>query len=114
MDVQEILTRAQDAMTGRRVFGEPIQLENVTVIPAAMVQGGGGGGGKNTEQGGVGFGLKAKPVGVYVVRNGDVVWRPALDVNRIILGAQVVAVTALVVMAPLIQRWVSRSLQRSR
>jgi uncharacterized spore protein YtfJ len=33
-----------DAVTVKRVFGEPYQKNGVTVIPAAKVMGGGGGG----------------------------------------------------------------------
>jgi uncharacterized spore protein YtfJ len=34
----------RDAVTVKRVFGEPYQKNGVTVIPAAKVMGGGGGG----------------------------------------------------------------------
>jgi uncharacterized spore protein YtfJ len=47
--------------------------------------------------GGSGLGVRVRPVGVYVVDSQGVHWRPALDVNRAILGGQVVA--ALVVLA---------------
>ena len=100
MDVQELLGQAKDAMTAKRVFGEPYQQDGVTVIPAARVQGGGGGGEGEGATGagsgrGSGFGLIARPVGAFVIRGGDVTWRPALDVNRIIVGCQVVGVVAL-------------------
>jgi hypothetical protein len=39
--------------------------------------------------------MTARPVGAYVVRDGDLSWRPAVDVNRIILGGQVVLIVAL-------------------
>lgn len=70
MDTQQILVGAQDALTARRVFGEPIHAEGATIIPVAVVRGGGGGGDRQTQQG-VGFGLQARPAGVYVVRNGE-------------------------------------------
>ena len=62
-DVNELLGGAQDAITVKRVFGDPIETEGVTVIPAAKVGGGGGGGGDNENNGGGGFGLGARPVG---------------------------------------------------
>ena len=73
----------QDVMTVRRVYGEPYQADGVTVIPVAVIRGGGGGGGGegtgdqngNTGSGvggGMGFGVNARPVGVYVVKDGDV------------------------------------------
>jgi uncharacterized spore protein YtfJ len=37
VNVQEILTNARDAMTVRRVFGEPYERDGVTVIPVAAV-----------------------------------------------------------------------------
>jgi uncharacterized spore protein YtfJ len=102
MDVNEVIDRARDAINVRRVFGEPIQQEGTTLVPAAWVSGGGGGGsgegpaaegakGADTARGqGSGFGVRARPAGVFVMRNGKVSWTPAVDVNRIVLGAQVV------------------------
>ena len=80
---------AQDAITVKRVFGDPIETEGVTVIPAAKVGGGGGGGGENENNGGGGFGLGARPVGAYVIKGDDVRWVPAVDVNRLSAGVLV-------------------------
>jgi uncharacterized spore protein YtfJ len=82
--VDEILAGARDAISVKRVYGDPIESEGVTIIPAAKVGGGGGGGGDSAGDGGGGFGIGARPVGVYVVKDGDVSWRPAVDVNRMI------------------------------
>jgi uncharacterized spore protein YtfJ len=90
-----------------RVFGTPIHEDGLTVIPVARVSGGGGGGGgtgpmaaaaesdKTTSGSGGGVGIAAKPVGVFVVREGDVRWRPAVDFNKIIMGGQIVVAVAL-------------------
>ena len=43
-DIDATLKGARDAMTVSRVFGEPIERGEVTVIPVAQIQGGGGGG----------------------------------------------------------------------
>jgi uncharacterized spore protein YtfJ len=83
-NIDEILAGARDAISVKRVFGDPIESEGVTVIPVARVGGGGGGGGDNEDNGGGGFGLGARPVGAYVIKDGEVSWRPAVDVNRII------------------------------
>jgi uncharacterized spore protein YtfJ len=83
-NVDEILAGARDAISVKRVYGDPIESEGVTIIPAAKVGGGGGGGGDSAGDGGGGFGIGARPVGVYVVKDGDVSWRPAVDVNRMI------------------------------
>jgi uncharacterized spore protein YtfJ len=111
MDAQQILIGTQDALTARRVFGEPVRVNDTTIIPAAVVRGGGGAGGSGAQQGGgVGFGLNARPAGVYVVRDGDVSWHPAIDVNRIVLGGQLVAIAALLALRPLLLRWVQHRL----
>jgi len=95
MDIRETIERATDAMTVKRVYGEPYEKNGVTIIPAARVQGGAGGGGGEGPEGqgrgsGSGFGVNARPVGAFVIRGEDVEWRPAIDVNRVILGGQIV------------------------
>jgi uncharacterized spore protein YtfJ len=102
VDVMQTIEQAKDSMTVKRVYGEPLEKGGVTVIPAARVQGGAGGGGGEGPQGegrgsGSGFGVNAKPVGAFVIRGDEVVWRPAIDVNRVILGAQIVALVGLLV-----------------
>lgn len=102
MDVQETIDRARDAITVSRIFGEPYERDGVTVIPAAAVGGGGGGGGGEDEEkkqrgGGSGFGLGGRPVGAYVIQDGEVRWEPATDLTRLILRGQLIA--ALVVLA---------------
>jgi uncharacterized spore protein YtfJ len=108
VDVDRTIEGAKDALTVRRVFGDPYEKNGVTVIPAARVQGGAGGGGGQAPDGsgsgsGSGFGVNAKPAGVYVVKGDDVAWRPAVDVNRVILGAQVVAVLALLLARTIVK-----------
>jgi uncharacterized spore protein YtfJ len=83
MNVDELLSGARDAISVRRVFGEPIEQNGTVVVPVAKVGGGGGGGGDNEQNGGGGFGLGARPVGVYVIKDGQVNWRPAIDPVRI-------------------------------
>jgi uncharacterized spore protein YtfJ len=104
MDPQLVLKGAQESMTVRRVFGDPIEVGGTTLVPVARVSGGGGGGGRGTDEGGVGYGLNTRPVGVYVIRNGDARWRPAIDINRVILGGQLVAMTAIAFLGPVIAR----------
>lgn len=101
--VDELVERAQETFSGRRVFGDPIQQNGVTVLPAADVVGGGGGGGGHDEEGqegmGGGFGLRARPAGVYVIDGGKVRWQPAVDVNRLL------STLASVAIASLFYRW---------
>ena len=99
-DVRQTIEHARDVMSVRRVFGEPYEKNGVTVIPAARVQGGAGGGGGDGPGGegtgvGAGFGVNAKPAGAFVIRGEEVDWRPAIDVNRVILGGQLIAIAAL-------------------
>jgi uncharacterized spore protein YtfJ len=109
--ILDTLREVVDNATVGRVFGTPIHHDNLVVLPVAKV-GGGGGGGSGTgpapdgqENGGTGggFGMSAKPLGVFVLKNGKVSWRPAIDVNRVVLGGQIVAVTALLVLRALIK-----------
>jgi uncharacterized spore protein YtfJ len=90
MKVDELLAKARDAMTVSRVFGEPHVHDGVMVIPAAVVVGGGGGGGGRDAEGcdaeGGGFGLFAHPVGAYVIKDGQLRWVPAIDVNLAVLA----------------------------
>lgn len=99
-------TIVENADAGK-VFGPPIQQDGTILLPVARV-GGAGGGGAGTgpadadqQVGGTGggFGLSAKPLGVYVLRDGKVRWLPAVDVNKIIMGAQLVAMAGMLLAA---------------
>jgi uncharacterized spore protein YtfJ len=108
MEVQDVLAQARDTMTVKRVFGEPYEKNGVTIIPAARVQGGAGGGSGEDPQGqgrgsGSGFGVTARPVGAFIIQGGELSWRPAVDVNRIILGGQVVVVIALLTLRAIVK-----------
>ncbi|MDH3730838.1 MAG: spore germination protein GerW family protein [Acidimicrobiia bacterium] len=110
--LQDILSNVKDGMTVSKVFGEPYEKNGTTVIPVAAVRGGGGGGGGGGEGpdgegeghgSGGGFGLTARPVGAYVLDEEGVKWEPALDVSRIAIGGQIIAVVALLVVRSLIK-----------
>jgi uncharacterized spore protein YtfJ len=101
MDPRELIKSARDALSVRQVFGEPVERDGVTVIPAATVIGGGGGGaGEGAGQPsngdgeaepqrqsgvGVGFGGVMWPAGAFEIRDGRVTWRPAIDLTRVLL-----------------------------
>ena len=103
MNVNELMTTARDSMTVRRVFAEPYEKDDVTIFPAASVAGGGGGGGGADDQGqqgeGGGFGMRAKPAGAYLLKGGELRWRPAVDVNRLIVTIGAVAVVYMITRA---------------
>jgi len=46
-----------------------------------------------------------RPAGVYVIRNGRATWRPAVNVNLIVAGGQLVAIAALFALRPILTRW---------
>lgn len=98
MELEELMEQTREAMTADGVYGKPYEKNGVTVIPAAVVRGGGGGGGGSSPEGqgrGGGFGLKASPTGAWVIEDGTVEWKPAFDLNRAILGGQIVALAAI-------------------
>ncbi|MGA9114563.1 MAG: spore germination protein GerW family protein [Candidatus Dormiibacterota bacterium] len=113
MQVEDILNRVRDVASVRQVFGEPYDRDGTLVVPVARIRGGGGGGkGSDTTDGsekgpqgwGGGFGVDARPLGVYVIRDGKVSWQPAVDVTRIVLQGQLVAIFALLVARRLARR----------
>ncbi|MDJ0397913.1 MULTISPECIES: hypothetical protein [Rhodococcus] len=56
----------------------------------------GGNGGTSADAGnseGGGFGVGARPVGAYVISGGNVSWRPAVDVNRLVRSVAGVVIT---------------------
>lgn len=114
-----ITETARDALTVRRVVGEPVVHGDTMVIPVARVSGGSGMGygegavgghgadqkpGGQGDGGGGGFGVSARALGVYVISGDSVEWRPAVDVTRIVLGGQVVAAIAILTLARLLRR----------
>jgi uncharacterized spore protein YtfJ len=111
--VLDKLGAVKDAMTVSRVFGESYQVDGVTIVPVATVRGGGGGGGgEGTSTGGedtgtgagLGFGVIVRPVGVYIVKDGEVRWQPAMDVMRVILGGQLLGLAAIFALRRLLKR----------
>jgi uncharacterized spore protein YtfJ len=106
MDVEKLMSRITDDLTPRRVFGEPIERGGVLLVPVARVRGGAGGGsgGRDGEEGtGGGGGLDAKGLGVFVVKDGDVSWQPALDVTKLAVGGQVFALVLLLVVRSILR-----------
>lgn len=120
MEIQELMERAYDTVTVRRVYGKPIKRDGVLVIPAAAVQGGaglGGGTGKGAtsagEQGegsgyGGGWAVRARPVGAFVVKDGHVTWQPAVDPSRIMAIGATVLVVGFLALRSAARSWASR------
>jgi uncharacterized spore protein YtfJ len=108
MEVGDVITQARDTLTVKRVFGDPYERNGITVIPVAKVQGGAGGGDGEGPEGqgrgsGSGFGMNARPVGAFLIRGDEVTWRPAVDLNKIVLGGQIVAIVALLTIRAIVK-----------
>jgi len=96
---RELISTARHVMSVKRVYGDPYEKNGLTIIPAAIVGGvaGGAGGDQAGDEsdGERGFGLMARPSGAWIVQDDQVTWKPAIDVNRIVLGGQIIAFTAI-------------------
>lgn len=111
MDVQELLGKVAQHLSVSRAFGTAYEKDGSMVIPVAFVAGGGGGGegptgtpasdpaedvgsgadtsapnGATSGSGG-GLGGVVMPVGVYVVKDEQVRWIPAVNANLVIIVA---------------------------
>jgi uncharacterized spore protein YtfJ len=118
MALRELVGSATEAANVKRVFGQPIERDGMTVIPVASVRGGFGGGESEPRPGaksgpgsaggsGGGGAFSATPAGVYVVKDGELSWHPAVDTNRSILLGCLTGIVALLVF-----RSVARSMVR--
>ena len=125
-DPGAVTRAASDALNVRRVFGEAYERDGTLVIPVAAMYGGTGSGFGMGDIGGVhhgdtshserqgvggggGFGVRVRPVGVYVIDDSGTHWRPTVDVNRVILGGQAVGIVIAVSLS-----WALRHSRRQR
>lgn len=104
-DPSGFVDAVRDTFTVRRVFGEPYERDGILVIPVAKIIGasglGSGAGEGPAEQGsghggGGGLGVRAVPIGVFYVDDIGAHWKPTLDLNRALLGGQLVLGAVLV------------------
>ena len=111
-DVQELLGKVAQHLSVSRAFGTAYEKDGSLVIPVALVAGGGGGGegtfgspttdsiddggfegednatdAESSSGFGGGFGGLVMPVGVYVVKDEQVRWVPAVNANLVIVVA---------------------------
>jgi uncharacterized spore protein YtfJ len=108
MKVDEMIHGAQEALAVSRVYGEPIAKNGVTLIPAAEVSGAGGGGSDEANNGGGGFGLSARPVGMWVIRGEEVEWEPAVDATKVAMRGMLVAIVFLFVVRSVVKTLAGR------
>jgi uncharacterized spore protein YtfJ len=100
MSVESLLAKAGEGIHAGRSFGPVVEADGCLILPVALAAGGGGGGEGPTEGGqgsGGGFGTVSWPLGVYVIKDGEARWVPALDATRVALG--VLALVRAVVRA---------------
>lgn len=107
--IERLIEDTRDAIGVERVFGAPVERDGMTLIPAAAVRGGSGGGlteaSEDSPSGsGAGFGLTARPVGAYRIKDGEVEWIPAADTTRVIVLAEFAAIVALLVIRSVLGR----------
>jgi uncharacterized spore protein YtfJ len=114
MDAMDVLAKAREGMNLRTVYGEPVTHDGLVIIPVARISGGAGGGSGQDSSGarqsgeGAGFGIRSAPVGVFVVKDGTVTWRPSMDLNKVILGGQIVGVVALLTIGSIVRAVLTR------
>ena len=104
-ELMDALERARQAIDIDHVFGEPIERGGVILIPVAKVTvGGGNGRGPGDMGGGGGWGGRCEPVGAFAIHDGKVSFQPVVDVNKIIAGAYVVGIVAILATPRIIRR----------
>jgi uncharacterized spore protein YtfJ len=87
-----ITQQIQERFTAGIVYGDPVESNGAILLPAAYVVGGGGGGSDPNLGEGGGFGLVASPAGGWVIRDGEIRWKPAINPTVIIAGGYLVAI----------------------
>ncbi len=93
--VDALLAGVREAITVSRVFGEPIERGEVTIIPVASVRGCGCSCGGDDQERRGGFGIKARPAGALVIRGDSVEWKPAVDLSRVLGTLALVSAASL-------------------
>lgn len=108
MKLADLMMEAKQNIGAKGVYGEPYEKNGVTIIPAARIMGGVGGGegpagapgpggttdldGTPSTATGAGYGVSGHATGAFVIKGNDVSWVPAVDVNRLMFGFQIVAI----------------------
>jgi uncharacterized spore protein YtfJ len=117
MALREFVGGLNEGSTVRRIFGDPIEKDGVLIVPVATLGGGVGGGEGPSAKGagdaegkaaapmawGGGGMWSARPAGVYVLKNGEVSWIPAVDQNRTILLSLLTGIASLLVLRSVVR-----------
>lgn len=108
--IERLAQRLGISASASTIYGEPVERDGVTVIPAAkaMYGFGGGSGSKAGEEGtGGGGGVGIKPVGYIEIKDGNTKFRSIPDPERVI---KIIAVSG--VMAFFILKGVDKLVNR--
>jgi uncharacterized spore protein YtfJ len=114
MALKELVGGITDSSSVRRVFGDPIEKDGILVIPVASIRGGFGGGegpaASSSADGsaapaswGGGGAWSASPAGVYLLKNGEIEWEPAVDANRTVLLGCLTGIVSLLVLRSIVR-----------
>ena len=95
MNMPEVLDEVRSSIEAKRVYADPVHEDGVTVVPAATVRGGGGGGTDDEGQSGGGFGIAGSPTGAWIVKEGEVTWKPAIDATKVLVLGELTAIVGL-------------------
>jgi len=106
---EELVEKNEGVMTVKRVFGEPITSDGLTLIPVAKVRGAGGGGSGESETGpgkgwGAGYAATAEGIGTYVIKGQSVRFVPVVDVVRVMRMTALVVLGVLFLFRPRLRR----------
>lgn len=90
MDLRaELLESLDFDPNASRVYGQPYETAGgTTVIPVAEVRGRARRGGESDVK------VVTRPAGVFVIKDGDAAWRPAVDTTRITLAGILVGLVS--------------------
>lgn len=99
MNLRDALDSIVPNPAAAQVYGQPYEtVDGVTIVPVARVRG-------RTRPGDAEFRLAARPVGVFVVKDGEASWVPAVDKTRIALvGALTGLVSATLATVAMVRR----------
>ncbi|WP_123028949.1 hypothetical protein [Mycolicibacterium stellerae] len=90
MKLRDALDSIVPDPSAAQVYGQPYQTaDGATVLPVAKVRGRTRPGVEDTV-----LRLTAKPVGVFVIKNGEATWVPAVDQTRIALMGELIGLVA--------------------
>ncbi|HEU0192208.1 MAG TPA: hypothetical protein VFR17_13215 [Mycobacterium sp.] len=97
MKLAEVLEQLPADTGGKTVYGEPFQTpDGATVVTVARVRAG---------RTGRTAGVTASPVGVFVLRDDQARWVPAVDASRVaLIGVATGMLSALIAMLAVLRR----------